>query len=61
MARNPEVCDWAGFTTQHPDLLRWREGPLFDFYGTDVLEDRTARFCFVLPMPRKEDRARAAA
>lgn len=49
IARRPEVSDWATFSRENSDLLSWRNGPFFDFYDADVLSDRLARFCFVLP------------
>jgi hypothetical protein len=51
MARAPEITEWSRFARDHSDLLSWRDGPFFEFYGTDVLTDRLARFCFVLPAP----------
>ncbi len=49
IAHRPGVAHWKEFARANADLLSWRDGPFFDFYRADVLTDRTARFCFVLP------------
>ena len=59
MARNPAITDWERFARQNSDLLSWRNGPFFEFYRANVLTDRLARFCFVLP--ESADSPRSAA
>ena len=49
MARNPAITEWERFARENSDLLSWRHGPFFQFYGANVLTDRLARFCFVPP------------
>lgn len=49
MASRAEPCDWETFRKENPDLLRWRDGAFFEYYGEDVLESEVARRTFVLP------------
>ena len=50
MAGNPDQ-EWPAFAASNPDLLEWREGAFFRYYGEDVLESDLAREIFVLPGP----------
>ena len=43
--------DWPEFAHQNPDLLKFRDGALFEYYGPEVLESKVAREIFVLPKP----------
>jgi hypothetical protein len=55
MAQSPPDLSWSAFARENPDLLSWKDGPFFRLYERDVLNDRMARFCFVLPpSPRDE-------
>jgi hypothetical protein len=49
MAAAPAVDDFGVFTAANPDLMRWRGGAFFDYYGEDVLDSEQARHTFVLP------------
>ena len=49
MARTPHINNWSVFSQEHPELLSWQNGPLFEHYSRDVLKDATARAHFVLP------------
>ena len=40
---------WSEFAERNEDLLRFKDGPLFDYYGEDVLDDSRAKEVFVLP------------
>lgn len=48
--RNPEE-DWERFIEANPDLLRWLDGPFFDYYDESVLRSALARRTFILPKP----------
>ena len=43
---------WSEFAARNPDLLRFREGALFERYDPSILECEIARRTFVLPGPR---------
>lgn len=45
--------EWDAFAAANPDLLRWRDGVLFDYYDPSILESETARRIFVLPKPAR--------
>lgn len=47
-----EADDWEGFIEENPDLLRWMDGPFFDYYDESVLRSSIARRTFVLPTRR---------
>ena len=49
MALSPDTTDWPSFAARHPDLLRWKGGAFFEYYGPDILESPLARKTFVLP------------
>ena len=49
MAAAPAVDDFGAVAAAHPDLMRWRGGAFFDYYGEDVLDSEQARHTFVLP------------
>ena len=49
IARTPHISDWNVFSAEHADLLSFRDGPLFQFYPPEVLQDPAARAHFVLP------------
>jgi hypothetical protein len=49
MAHTPHLVEWSTFSAEHPDLLSWRNGPFFQFYSADILNDADARSRFVLP------------
>jgi hypothetical protein len=51
IARTPHLTTWSAFSTEHADLLSFRNGPLFKLYSPDVLQNATARSHFVLPEP----------
>ena len=40
---------WPEFACRNPDLLRFKDGALFQFYDSDILESEVARNLFVLP------------
>ena len=42
---------WPAFAAANPDLLEWRDGAFFRYYGEEVLESDLARDVFVLPGP----------
>lgn len=42
---------WAEFASRNPDLMRWEDGALFQYYDPDVLKSEVARRIFVLPGP----------
>jgi hypothetical protein len=52
MDADPEA-EWDAFTGANPDLLRWKDGPLFDYYDHSILDNPTARRIFILPRPRR--------
>lgn len=45
---DPDV-DWRTFAEANPDLLRFRDGAFFDYYGPEILTSEVARRTFVLP------------
>lgn len=45
---DPDV-DWRTFAEANPDLLRFRDGAFFDYYGPEILTSKVARRTFVLP------------
>lgn len=49
IAAAPAVDDFGAFAAANPDLMRWRGGAFFDYYGEDVLDSERARHTFVLP------------
>ena len=49
MARTPHLTNWPAFSSEHPDLLSWHNGPFFDLYSAEILKDPSARAHFVLP------------
>jgi hypothetical protein len=51
MAEDRAGVDWPAFASANPDLMRFRDGAFFDYYGPEVLECETARRTFVLPEP----------
>ena len=55
MRRGGEVRSWTEFAAANADLLRWRDGPLFEHYDSGILDSREARDFFVLP-PRFDPR-----
>jgi hypothetical protein len=59
MTQSPPDMTWSAFAAAHPDLLSWKDGPFFRLYDKAVLNDRMARFCFVLP-PSETAEARRA-
>jgi hypothetical protein len=44
----PDI-DWPSFALGNPDLLRFRDGAFFDYYGPEILTSELARRTFVLP------------
>jgi hypothetical protein len=50
MSRTPHLTSWPAFSTEHADLLSWRNGPFFRYYSQDVLRDAIARAHFTLPI-----------
>lgn len=48
--RDPDES-WEDFSAANPDLLRWLDGPFFDYYDESVLRSPAARRTFVLPRP----------
>jgi hypothetical protein len=42
---------WQEFAERNVDLMRFRDGAFFEYYGPDVLESEKARRLFVLPRP----------
>lgn len=50
MAERPGIPEeWPTFAARNPDLLRWRDGAFFEYYGPEILESEVARRIFVLP------------
>jgi hypothetical protein len=49
IARTPHLKEWAAFSTEHADLLSFRNGPFFQLYSPDVLHNPAARVHFMLP------------
>lgn len=48
MARHQDAS-WDEFARDNPDLFMWKDGPLFQHYSSEVLNDPYARAFFVLP------------
>jgi len=49
IAHTPHLKDWHTFSTEHSDLLSFRNGPFFQVYSPDILNDTVARAHFMLP------------
>ena len=47
-------ASWEEFAAANADLLRFKDGAFFDYYGPAVLESTKARRLFVLPRPATE-------
>lgn len=50
MAAGKDDC-WDAFAAANPDLLRWKDGALFEYYDLSILDSAFAREVFVLPRP----------
>jgi hypothetical protein len=53
MVTGSDTDDWDEFAAANPDLMRWKDGAFFDYYGADVLDSDLARGTFVLPSPSR--------
>lgn len=49
MAGPTGEASWEEFAGRNPDLLVWKNGPFFQHYSADVLQDPRARATFVMP------------
>lgn len=49
MAGSRHQASWEEFARNNSDLLVWKNGPFFQHYSADVLQDPQARAAFVMP------------
>ena len=45
----PAEIGWEAFARENPDIMRFREGALFDLYPEAMLDSERARDTFLLP------------